>query len=80
MVHVNAKAVLEQQFLEMRWRMLCLAADLDRIQRAEGGAAALRDDPRAQKLRKAMDILASDAPNRAEQFQMLFSDVTPPPK
>ena len=76
----DAKDVLEQQFLEMRWRALSLAADLDRIQRAGGGAATLANDPRAVKLRTAFELLASDLPDRAERFQMIFSDMTPPPK
>ena len=80
MAEQNAKILLEQQFLEMRWRLLSLAADLDRVQRAAGGADVLRADPQAQKIREALSILGSDAPNRAERFQMLFSDMTPPPK
>jgi hypothetical protein len=76
----DAKDVLDQQFLEMRWRALSLAADLDRIQRASGGAGVLANDPRVGKLRKAFELLGSDLPDRAERFQMIFSDVTPPPK
>ena len=80
MAEQNAKILLEQQFLEMRWRLLSLAADLDRVQRAAGGAEVLKSDPRVQKIREALSILNSDAPNRAERFQMLFSDMTPPPR
>src|SRR5689334_2185366 len=53
----EAKEVLEQQFLEMRWRTLSLAADLDRIGRAAGGTEALARDPRVAKLRKAFELL-----------------------
>jgi hypothetical protein len=80
MAEQNAKFVLEQQFLEMRWRLLSLAADLDRVQRASGGADVLRDDPRARKIREALGILGSETGDRAERFQMLFSDMTPPPR
>jgi hypothetical protein len=76
----EAKDVLEQQFLEMRWRTLSLAADLDRIQRAGSGAAALAGDPRVAKLRKAFELLLSERGDRAEVVQMIFSDMTPPPK
>jgi hypothetical protein len=78
----DSKDVLEQQFLEMRWRTLSLAADLDRIQRSANGLATLRDDARLLKLRRAFDVLmaAETEPNRAEQVQMIFSDMTPPPK
>ena len=79
----DSKDVLEQQYLEMRWRTLSLAADLDRVQRASGGPALLGADARLQKLRRAFEVLISEAdagPNRAEQVQMIFSDMTPPPK
>jgi hypothetical protein len=78
----DSKEVLDQQFLEMRWRTLSLAADLDRIQRSANGLATLRDDARLLKLRRAFDVLmaAETEPNRAEQVQMIFSDMTPPPK
>ena len=67
------KEILDQQFFEMRWRCLSLAADLDRLQRAEAA------DPRLQALRQAIEILLTSDPNRAERVQNLFSDKTPPP-
>jgi hypothetical protein len=76
----NAQAVLEQFFLEMRWRCLSLAADLDRIERAEGGPALLKSDPRAQKIRDGLKLILETSGNRAERFQDLFSDHTPPPR
>lgn len=76
----DAKQTLEQTFLEMRWRCLSLAADLDRVERAEGGAAVLETDPRLQKLREAIGVLLAPGANRAEAVQNLFSDKTPPPK
>jgi hypothetical protein len=76
----DSKDVLEQQFLEMRWRTLSLAADLDRIGRGENGARTLKDDARLQKLRRALEVLMSDGVDRAERVQMIFSDMTPPPK
>ncbi|MGH7179296.1 MAG: hypothetical protein ACREJC_18110 [Tepidisphaeraceae bacterium] len=76
----TAQETLDQQFLEMRWRCLSLAADLDRIERAEGGPDLLKSDPRLTSLRRAMDILLGSASDRAERVQMLFSDMTPPPR
>ena len=70
----TAKETLEEQFPEMRWRCLSLAADLDRIDRAGG----LTDD-RLAKLREALQVLISDEPERAARVQMIFSDMTPPP-
>ena len=75
----DAQQTLEQYFLEMRWRCLSLAADLDRVERAAGGAAVLKTDPRLAKLREAIGVLVNGSGNRAEQVQMIFSDKTPPP-
>src|SRR5687768_2723788 len=75
----NAQELLDESFLEMRWRCLSLAADLDRLQRAEQGASVVRSDPRLAQLRQAIQVLLTDAENRAEQVQMIFSDPTPPP-
>ena len=74
----SAKEILDRQFLEMRWRCLSLAADFDRIDRAQG-AAAVADDPRLRDLRRALEVILSGKSNRAEQFLNLFSDKTPPP-
>lgn len=76
----DAKETLERYFLEMRWRCLSLAADLDRVQRAAGGEAVLESDPRLAKLREAIGVLnRPGGANRAEQVQTIFSDKTPPP-
>jgi hypothetical protein len=75
----DAKETLEQYFLEMRWRCLSLAADLDRVERAAGGKALIDSEPRLQKLRQALGVLLEGRGNRAEQVQTIFSDKTPPP-
>jgi len=70
--------LLDQTFLEMRWRCLSLAADLDRLDRAGGDSAG--NDDRLVKLRQAIGVLLlQDAPDRAQRVQMIFSDATPPP-
>jgi hypothetical protein len=76
----DAKETLERYFLEMRWRCLSLAADLDRVERANGGKAVLESDPRLQKLREAIGVLTKPGTNLAEQVQTIFSDKTPPPR
>ena len=76
----DAQQTLEQYFLEMRWRCLSLAADLDRVERAAGGKALLESEPRLQKLRQALAVLVEGRGNRAEQVQNIFSDKTPPPQ
>jgi hypothetical protein len=75
----DARQTLEQYFLEMRWRCLSLAADLDRIERAQGGPAVLDSDPRLKQLRDAIRVLVDGKANRAEQVQDIFSDKTAPP-
>lgn len=76
----DAKAALDRYFLEMRWRCLSLAADLDRVERSPGGQDVLQSDPRLRKLREALSALMQSGPNRAQQVQLIFSDKTPPPK
>jgi len=76
----DAQQTLDQYFLEMRWRCLSLAADLDRVERAPGGNAVIGSDPRLKKLREALGVLLEGRPNRAEQVQSIFSDKTPPPR
>lgn len=76
----DAKAALDRYFLEMRWRCLSLAADLDRVERSPGGPDVLRSDPRLQKLREALNALMQSGPNRAQQVQLIFSDKTVPPR
>ncbi len=75
----DAKDTLNDAFLEMRWRCLSLAADLDRIERSQGGQQVLTSDPRLSKLRDALKVLLQPEPDRAAKVQMIFSDMTPPP-
>lgn len=65
----------------MRSRCLSLAADLDRVQRGEGGEEVIKSDVRLQKLRQAIAILLEDspAPGRAERVLEVFSDKTTVP-
>lgn len=80
--HMDARQTLDQYYLEMRWRCLSLAADLDRVERAVGGRELLGADPRLKKLQQAIAVLQAptrDRRTRAEQVQMIFSDTTPPP-
>lgn len=76
----DAQRVLAEQFHEMRWRILSLAADFDRIERAAGGSKTLADDANVRALRECIHELLSDTPGRAERVQMKLSDLTPPPE
>jgi hypothetical protein len=63
-------AVLEQEFLPLRAKILELAAGLDRLDRAGG---AMPSDDRRERLERAIQLLLKEEPNRAEQVQLLFS-------
>jgi hypothetical protein len=69
MTPLPADRVLDQYFLELRSKLLEAAAIFDRLGR--GGDASA--DPRTAKLRQAVEVLGSDAPNKAELLQQLFS-------
>lgn len=70
---MNALAILNTEFLDMRSKMIELASSFDRIERAvESDLIGL--DARLSQLREAARILHDDRPNRAEQILMLFSD------
>jgi hypothetical protein len=67
---LSASDVLNREFLEVRARLLQVAAALDRLDRAEG---SVEDDPRFQNIHRVLEVLHSAEPKRAEQVQMIFS-------
>jgi hypothetical protein len=69
-IPMTASQVLDREFLEIRAKVLELAASFDRLDRAEGIVAG---DPRLSLIREAIDVLQSDADDRAEQVQLIFS-------
>ena len=69
-IPLDAPEVLQREFLEIRARLLQVAASLDRLGRADGSVA---DDPRLAKIHEALAILADGQPDRAERIQLLFS-------
>lgn len=69
-IPLEAAEVLNREFLEIRARLLHLAASLDRLDRADGSVG---DDPRLAKIREGLEILAGDDSDRAERIQLLFS-------
>ena len=71
-VPIDSAQLLEREFLEIRAKLLQLAASLDRIDRAEGSVAS---DPRIGQIQQALDVLKSARSNcdRAEQIQLLCS-------
>lgn len=76
----SAAEQLEREFLQIRARILELAAALDRLQRAEnagetgnGRSGALASDQRMKLIEQGLAALAGALPERAEQVQLLFS-------
>jgi hypothetical protein len=67
---MSAQQILDREFLEIRARILQLAASLDRLDRAEDPIA---HDARLQKLMLALQVLLESGPNRAERVQRIFS-------
>jgi hypothetical protein len=72
MTPLPADRVLDQFFLDARGKLLEVAAIFDRVGRGVG-ADAVTNDPRAAKLKQAVEVLLGDAPNKAELLQQLFS-------
>jgi hypothetical protein len=69
-IPLDAPEVLNREFLEIRARLLHVAASLDRLDRAEGSVLG---DPRLDKILQAIGILADGEADRAEKIQLLFS-------
>ncbi len=65
-----ATPLLDRQFLAMRAKILELAADFDRLDRA-GEISA--NDNRLAQLKAAVEILLDELPDRAGRVQQVFS-------
>src|SRR5262249_59519153 len=70
----DAAAVLERDFLELRGKILEVAATLDRLDRAPSHHAhGEAPDRRLAQLRQALESLLEPGPGRAETVQRIFS-------
>lgn len=67
---MTAEQTFERWFLETRSKLLDVAANLDRIDRASGGPV---NDPRRLGVEEALRVLLGPGPNRVEKIQMIFS-------
>ena len=72
MTPLPAAKALDAYFLEVRSKLLDLAAALDRIGRGRD-AAQVDDDPRLEKIRRALEVLHDRSGGRAERIQQIFS-------
>ncbi|HVT82296.1 MAG TPA: hypothetical protein VHM90_16760 [Phycisphaerae bacterium] len=69
---MTAAQTLDAYFLETRAKLLEIAANLDRADRAPD-AAQMNADPRNRFVREALGILLSEGPGRVERIQLLYS-------
>ena len=69
-IPLDAPEVLDREFLEIRARLLHIAASLDRLDRASGSVTG---DPRLEQISQALAVLGGDRAERAEEIQMIFS-------
>ena len=65
-----APQVLDAEFLQIRAKILELAASLDRLDRGDG---EVDDDLRMRLVRGGISILLEEETGRAERMQLLFS-------
>lgn len=71
MIHQRSAAdILNREYLEIRCKILELAAAMDRLER---GTGSVGDDPRLVKIREALEVVGDDRGDRAEQVQLIFS-------
>ncbi len=68
-----ANTALDNYFFEARCKLLDIAAILDRINRGQDSGEVLSNDPRLEKIRKALDVLLDQSGGRAERIQKIFS-------
>jgi hypothetical protein len=71
---MTRQQILDLYFMEARFKLIELAAFLDRVDRAEGQA-----DFRLDAFRKALHELGANKPERARQVLLAFSDPTTEP-
>ena len=69
-IPMTSTEVLDREYLQLRAKILELAASFDRLDRASG---SVDGDPRLSLIQEALDVLQSAADDRAEQIQLIFS-------
>ena len=68
-----ATTALENYFFEARAKLLDIAAILDRINRGQESGEVPANDPRIERIRKALEVLHDQSGGRAERIQQIFS-------
>ena len=75
---MTAKEVIDAYFIENRWRILEIAAFLDRVDRSKDPEAGKKDF-RYRALKNALKILVESGEERTEALQRNFSDLSAEP-
>lgn len=73
----TAAETLDQEFLQIRCRVIDIGAALDRIGSGKSAERVL-SDPRLVDLQRAVAVLIDGLPDRAERVQKIFSDAYDP--
>ena len=66
----SSSEVLDREYLEIRAKILELAASFDRFDRGDG---SVDGDPRLSLIHEALQVLQGENGDRAEQVQLIFS-------
>ena len=69
-IPLDAPEVLNREFLEVRAKILEIAAALDRLDRAAG---TVEGDGRLERIRQGLAMLSTRRGDRTEQVQLIFS-------
>ena len=69
--------IIDEYFIENRTRLLELAAFLERIDRSADGADG---DFRMAAFHQALHVMTSNAPDKMDRIQRIFSDPTIEPR
>ncbi len=70
---LDKQETFERYFLELRCKLLDVAAILDRVERAPGDGQEIENDPRMVQVRRALELLATRRTGYAEEIQLIFS-------
>ena len=72
-VKLSRDELVDREFLEIRCRLIDIAASLDRLDRSDAGTPIV-SDPRGTKLIEAIRLLTDSRGDRTRRVQMVFSD------
>lgn len=71
---MTRQQILDQYFMDARWKLIDLAAFIDRVERSTG-----EDDFRMKAFRLALNSLTNSPADKAKNVLMTFSDPTTEP-